>query len=107
MDIEFFVEVDETPPPRVQLIGEFDQAGLDEFDGAIRRVLDLRPETVVIDLGRLQFIGSCGLGRLIRTSQVHPGVVIKNVLPPQRRLFELTALDQVLRIEGAELETQS
>jgi anti-sigma B factor antagonist len=59
---------------------------------------------VVLDLARVEFVDSTGLGAIVSLMKaVGPtgGFALANARPPVRRLFELTRLDRVFSLHGA------
>jgi anti-anti-sigma factor len=81
---------------RLSLAGEFDLAGIEQFEAAIDRLELDAPQTIVIDLSALTFMDSSGLRALVMADQrarregrrlaIVPGP------PPVRRVFEITQL---------------
>jgi anti-anti-sigma factor len=64
---EFWIDEgsDDVGRPRLGLVGELDMAGADRLHERLR-ALAQRGEPVLLDLRRLQFIDSTGLGELAR-----------------------------------------
>jgi anti-anti-sigma factor len=86
---------------RVGLVGELDIAGADQLRARVE-ALALRGTPVLLDLQRLQFIDSSGLGELVRavTDARRDGrsLEIDATLSPQvRQIIELLELQQILR----------
>ncbi|HEX4717753.1 MAG TPA: STAS domain-containing protein [Thermoleophilaceae bacterium] len=90
----------------VTLAGEFDLAGIQQFESVLGKVEADAPETIVIDLSQLAFMDSSGLRALVMADQrahregrrlaIVPGP------PSVRRVFEITQLhDQLDLIESA------
>lgn len=99
--LEFHAGVElDGPVPVLHLTGELDAATLDVFDDAVHEALGSRPSGLVIDLSGLTFVGSCGLGRLIRVNQVVAGVVLRGIRPAQRRVLEITGVDAMFAFDG-------
>jgi anti-sigma B factor antagonist len=84
------------------LTGEFDLAGVQEFQDAIARLEGEHPKAMLIDLSGLSFMDSSGLRALVmaderaRAAQRRLAIVAG---PPQvRRVFEITQLEQRLNL---------
>ena len=88
-------------PPDVvlALVGEFDMDGTSAFDRGLADLVEATPAVPVFDLGRLTFLGSAGLGAIIRAQRANPALVLRDVRPAQRRVFEIAGVDQLLRFE--------
>jgi anti-sigma B factor antagonist len=84
----------------VTLGGEFDLAGVEQFDSAVRKLEANAPQTLVIDLSTLDFMDSSGLRALVmadqRARQVGRRLAIVPGPPSVRRVFEITQLDDRL-----------
>jgi anti-anti-sigma factor len=85
---------------RLGLIGELDVAGADHLRQHLH-ALSGRGEPVLLDLSRLQFIDSSGLGELVRAvsdARLDGRTLeIGTALSPQvRRIIELLELDPIL-----------
>jgi anti-anti-sigma factor len=92
-------------PPDVvlSLVGELDVDSTHEFEAGFDALLGAAPPAPVLDLGELLFLGSAGLGALLRTQRAHPAMVLRNVRPAQRRLFEVAGVEGVFRLETESL----
>ena len=64
---EFWMEElpDEAGRTRLGLVGELDISGADQFQSRLEAIAE-RGDAITLDLRRLQFIDSSGLGELIR-----------------------------------------
>ena len=76
-------------------------AGHREQEAAIRRIIDEAPDRVVLDLGRVEFIDSSGLGAVVaamkqagRNRRLELAALTSNV----RKVFRLTRMDTVFTI---------
>jgi anti-sigma B factor antagonist len=91
--IESYAENDVS---RLSLAGEFDLAGIEQFEAAIDRVEASDPRAIVIDLSALTFMDSSGLRALVmadqRARQAGRRLAIVPGPPPVRRVFEITQL---------------
>lgn len=84
----------------VTLGGEFDLAGIEQFDLAISKLEANEPQTLVIDLSELAFMDSSGLRALVmadhRARLAGRRLAIVPGPPSVRRVFEITQLDERL-----------
>jgi anti-sigma B factor antagonist len=84
----------------VRLSGEFDMAGCDDFDAAVRALSGDGLRQVIIDLAGLTFIDSSGIRSLLnskRRAEEH-GIVLAVRVPEEgqvRQVLELTGVDDV------------
>ena len=89
----------ETTPGRVSFSGEID---LDNTL-VVRQALDLAAASgdsgILVDLSQTTFIDSSGLNELVRPTHDGHTVTICGASPLVLRLFEVTGLDVVLRVE--------
>lgn len=86
-----------------------------EFKDAMRTQTDSGPEWIVLDLSRVEFIDSSGLGAIV-ASMKNMGkdrrLALAGLTPTVARVFELTRMDTVFNVfptlDGAltELKTQ-
>jgi anti-anti-sigma factor len=85
----------------VELSGELDFSRAYTFDEEMRRLETQRPDQIVLDLRKLNFIDSAGLGRVLavqrRASRAGRRLVVVRGCRAVERLFALSALD--LRLE--------
>jgi anti-anti-sigma factor len=101
-DGEFWIEEhpEETGRIRIGLVGELDLAGADQLQQHLRAAAQ-RGSPLVLDLHRLQFIDSSGLGELVRAvsdaRREGRTLEIDDTLSPQvRQVIELLELQKVL-----------
>lgn len=84
----------------IEVVGEWDLAEQDAAREAIRSVLAQQPVRVSLDLRRLTFIDSSGIGGVVELAQKAAKLQIDlRIMPaPQavHRTFELCALNEVL-----------
>ena len=84
----------------VDLFGEFDLAGIEQFEGVIAPIEAANPEVLVIDLTGLEFMDSSGLRALVmadrRARDAGRRLAIVPGAPVVRRVFEITQLDDRL-----------
>ena len=80
----------------VSLSGELDFARAYTFDEEMRRLEAQRPGTIVLDLRKLNFLDSAGLGRVLalqrRAKRDRRRLVVVRGCRAVERLFALTAL---------------
>ena len=85
----------------VELSGELDFSRAYTFDEEMRRLEAQKPNSIVLDLRKLNFLDSAGLGRVLaiqrRATRDGRRLVVVRGCRAVERLFALTALD--LRLE--------
>src|SRR3954464_3721825 len=99
---------------RIALRGELDLAHAYTFDEELRRVEELRPSCVVLDLRELTFLDSCGLARLLAARRParrrrarragHRLLLVRGPAPVQR-LFAMSAVDEAFEMVSDVPET--
>ena len=84
------------------LTGEFDLAGVQQFQEAIAKAEAQQPKALLIDLGGLSFMDSSGLRALVmaeeRARAAQRRLAIVPGPPHVRRVFEITQLEQRLHL---------
>ncbi len=84
------------------LTGEFDLAGVQEFQDAIQKAEAEKPKALLIDLSGLSFMDSSGLRALVmaeeRARAARRRLAIVPGPPHVRRVFEITQLEQRLHL---------
>jgi len=79
------------------LTGEFDLAGVHQFELALAKAVAGEPDVLVIDLNGLDFMDSSGLRALVmadqRAGKAGRRLAIVPGPPVVRRVFEITQLD--------------
>lgn len=92
------------PTATVSAVGEIDLASSPELRRALDEALDGGAQELVLDLGRVGFIDSSGLGVLVgvhtRVDDLGRRFVIRGVEGPVRRVFEITGLHEVFEVES-------
>jgi anti-sigma B factor antagonist len=92
----------------VALAGELDIATSDRFERELDSLLDGGARQLVVDLLGITFLGSVGLGLLTRAAKrtrAREGeCVVVSDDPRILRVFEITGLDRVFRIERSLME---
>ena len=86
-------------PPTLRLRGEFDVAGEPAFEDALAVVTAANPQSLVVDVTELQFIGSTGLRGLVKAKRAVGDVVVTGADQWMRKLFEVASLDCVFRFD--------
>jgi anti-anti-sigma factor len=90
---------------RVVVAGELDGAGAVSLIEELRQVTADLVGDLVVDVGLLTFIDSTGLSMLVsldkKVRASGHSLTVADPTPMARRLFEITALDQVLTIRPA------
>ena len=83
--------------------GEIDIVTAGQVGGALIEALDGWPGQVVIDLGGVDFFDSQGISMLVRVHKARgldpKRLVIRSARPHVRKVFELTGLHTILRVE--------
>ena len=79
------------------LFGEFDLAGIQQFETALAEIEVVEPPILVVDLSGLDFMDSSGLRALVmadqRATKAGRRFAIVPGPPTVRRVFEITQLD--------------
>lgn len=88
--------------PVLRLAGELDVGNKDLLESALGRVLERRPQTLVVDLAMLGFMDCSGLSVLVQAHQrltADQGrLFLTGSQPIVRRLISLLELDACLRL---------
>ncbi|MCU0821139.1 MAG: STAS domain-containing protein [Spirochaetes bacterium] len=92
----------------LQIVGEIDLYNAPEIKDIISKLIEERCYNVVIDLERVSYIDSSGIGALISSlsnlKKYHGGLKIINVYASVRKVFELTKLTSFFEIFDSEEE---
>jgi anti-anti-sigma factor len=87
---------------KISLRGELDLEHAYTFDEELRRVEDLGPKCICLDLRELTFLDSCGLARLVaarrRARKAGRRLVLVRGPAAVQRVFQLTAVDEAFEI---------
>ncbi len=93
------------------LSGELDIGTSDRFEQELDSLLDGGARRLVVDLLGITFLGSTGLGLLTRaakrTRAIGGECVVVSDDPRVIRVFEITGLDRIFRIERSLMEAVS
>ena len=86
--------------------GDLDAIGSDRFERGLTKAFDTGLPLIVIDMGKLNFIASHGLGILVsaykKLSTAGRNLKIENVSHDIRKIFLMTGLDKLLPINASE-----
>ena len=86
----------------LQLGGDLDMSATFALEPVIDRVLAEQPRELVLDLGKVPFVDSSGLGLLIatqeRATRADVGIEITGAGPEIQRVFQIAGLDGVLPV---------
>jgi anti-sigma B factor antagonist len=88
----------------VAIAGEIDVATSSLLHGDLASLVERRARRIVLDLHHMSFIDSSGLGVLVGTlrrlkEQEGEAIVLRGMQDPVRRVFEITGLTGLFRIE--------
>lgn len=101
MNINFNEEKDNWD---VDLTGEVDIYTANELKDELNIAIEERPKNLVINMQNLDYIDSTGLGILIgilkRLKQKQSDIYIVNTKPNVRKIFTITGLDKIFKVEG-------
>jgi anti-anti-sigma factor len=102
---------DETPPPRdpsqdasvtLKLAGEFDISNASELNDQLSATVNSGASQIYIDMAEVTFLDSTGLAQLVRAkTDLAPNrsMVVCNLRPNVRKVFEYTGLAELFGIE--------
>jgi anti-anti-sigma factor len=90
------------------LFGEFDLAGIPQFETVVGKLEAEAPKVLVVDLGGLDFMDSSGLRALVmadqRAHKAERRLAIVPGPPAVKRVFEITQLDSRLDLVASASE---
>jgi anti-sigma B factor antagonist len=72
-----------------------------EFKEAVRREAETAPDEVILDLSKVVFIDSSGLGAIVATMKhlaPERRLVLAGLTPPVEKVFKLTRMDSVFKM---------
>lgn len=88
----------------VNLEGEIDIYTANDLKQKLQQIYSKNAQDTVIDMQNLDYIDSTGLGILIGTLKRLKGqdkdIYIINTKPNVRKIFTITGLDQIFKLEG-------
>jgi len=86
----------------IRVAGQINDMGADTLSATLDQILQAGDWRIVFDLGEVRFLGSSGLGQIMRAYQAakkHDGYVrVANPQPLIADVFSLTKLDKILGI---------
>jgi len=99
-------EVRQGDEPGVVAMGELDVATVPDLKAALNDLIDRNPgASVWVDMERVSFIDSSGLGVLVgalkRARQREGSVVVRNLTGAPHKVFEITGLLEIFGVESA------
>lgn len=87
----------------VRLYGEVDIYNADNLKSQLHALADQKKADIVLDCTNLKYIDSTGLGVLVsalkRVKEAGKNISITNLTPYIAKIFTLTGLDKVFKIE--------
>jgi len=93
------IEIDEQPGVWVlEASGELDYADCEPFRRQVERVLSARPPACIVDLSRIEYLDSSGLGLLLRLYREYTasgGHLVLIASPVVEGILEITRLDEL------------
>jgi len=101
---ELKIDAEQTPNGfLVRLDGDADGEQVDELDRQLRLISNVKPKLLVLDLSRLNFISSAGMGLLVRIHQTLKAdgsgkLVLAAPRPLVREALRRAALQKVFEI---------
>lgn len=95
---------DNTKEYYIQPIGEIDIHTSTQFKNILLEAINEKQSNLVVDGENLDYIDSTGLGVLIsalkKSQEIEKEIKVVNLKPSIKKLFSLTSLDKVFKIEG-------
>jgi anti-sigma B factor antagonist len=86
----------------IEISGKFDIESTEEFESIFSKVIDPNPSIVAIDMGRLDYIDSSGIGSLIKSLNVLKSkkgkLILVGMKPMIQNVFKLAKLDMFFEI---------
>jgi anti-sigma B factor antagonist len=93
------------------IVGEIDLYNAPEIKDVIHKLIEERSYNVIIDLEKVSYIDSSGIGALISSlsnlKKYQGGLKIINVYASVKKVFELTKLTSFFEIYNSEAEAVS
>ncbi len=88
----------------IKMIGEVDLFNSSEMKSKLLEIFDSNHASMIIFCEELDYLDSTALGALVsvlkHTKQFDCTISLKNIKPNIEKLFKITNLDQVFKIEG-------
>jgi anti-sigma B factor antagonist len=83
----------------ISIVGEIDISNDVTVQHEVERLLEPRPQRLVLDLAELTFMDSSGIAVLLRVAATVARVDVRNATRAVRRIIETTGVDSVLHLE--------
>lgn len=92
----------------IDIIGEIDLYNSNNIKDLILKKIENGENKIIINLERVNYIDSSGIGTLISCNSIlmkkRGGLVIENVNDSIKKIFKLTQLDAILKVASNEEE---
>jgi anti-sigma B factor antagonist len=92
----------------LKVVGEIDAYTAPELKEALLALTEIQGNTVVLNLSQTTYMDSTGIGVIIaayKSSKInHATLVIKGLTPRVQRLFDITGLSDIVRIDSVKEE---
>ncbi|MCZ8157179.1 MAG: STAS domain-containing protein [Leptospira sp.] len=86
----------------IEISGKFDIESTEEFESVFAKIIEPNPAVVAIDMGRLDYIDSSGIGSLIKSLNVLKSkkgkLILFGMKPMIQNVFKLAKLDMFFEI---------
>lgn len=86
----------------IEISGKFDIESTEEFESIFAKVIEPNPSVVAIDMSRLDYIDSSGIGSLIKSLNILKGkkgkLILVGMKPMIQNVFKLAKLDMFFEI---------
>jgi anti-anti-sigma factor len=86
----------------IEIYGKFDIENTEEFETLFQKQLELNPSTLAIDMNKLDYIDSSGIGTLIKSLNAIKGkkgvLILVGLKPMILNVFKLAKLDMFFEI---------
>ncbi len=87
----------------VRISGEFTFTDHTAFKSLVERLFEVEGSAIVIDLSRLEFIDSAGLGMLLlardEAKKANRGLILRGPNGQVKRMFDVTRFDTLFAVE--------
>jgi len=101
------LSTEDTPDgPVLMVVGEVDVYTCPSLRDELYRLIDSGSSRVIVDLTQLEFIDSSGLGvfvgalKRVRELAADRDLELRHLPPSARKVFDITGLTEVFKIEG-------
>ncbi|MDF3820295.1 STAS domain-containing protein [Leptospira sp. 96542] len=90
----------------IEIAGKFDIESTEEFESIFAKLVEPNPPVVAIDMNRLDYIDSSGIGSLIKSLNVLKNkkgkLILVGMKPMIQNVFKLAKLDMFFEILNAD-----